>query len=229
VVASNLIGIGLYTPAEASHLLGISAVKIVRWLKGHRIGGRSYAPLWRPQVDIGDGHIYLGFRDLMEMRVANAFIERGLSPQKVRRAIEIARDIIGEERPLSTAKFRTDGKTVFLQLREEDPVHIEMIDLFINQHVFREIIEPSLKNIDFVDGIPSRWWPRGKQARVVLDPQRAFGQPIEVDTGVPTAALAAAANAEGSMEAASRIWSVPVAAIRHSVEFQKGFERQLVA
>jgi hypothetical protein len=68
VVASNLIGIGLYTPTEASHLLGIPAAKIVRWLKGHRFGGRPYAPLWRPQVDIGDGHIYLGFRDLMEMR-----------------------------------------------------------------------------------------------------------------------------------------------------------------
>jgi uncharacterized protein (DUF433 family) len=229
VVASNLIGIGLYTPTEASHLLGISAAKIVRRLKGHRIGGRSYAPLWRPQVDIGDERIYLGFRDLMEMRVANAFIERGLSPQKVRRAIEIARDIIGEERPLSTAKFRTDGITVFLQLTKDDPAHIEMIDLFIRQHVFRDIIEPSLKNVDFTDGIPSRWWPRGKQARIVVDPQRAFGQPIEIDTGVPAAALAAAVNAEGSMEAAARIWSVPVAAIRHSVQFQKGLERRLAA
>ena len=229
VVASNLIGIGLYTPTEASHLLGIPAAKIVRWLKGHRFGGRPYAPLWRPQVDIGDGHIYLGFRDLMEMRVANAFIERGLSPQKVRRAIEIARDIIGEERPLSTAKFRTDGITVFLQLTKEDPDHVEMIDLFISQHVFREIIEPSLKNIDFVDGIPSRWWPNGKQARIVVDPHRAFGQPIEAESCVPAAVLAAAAQAEGSMETAARIWSVSVPSVRRSVDFQKGLEQRLAA
>lgn len=205
MVASSLIGIGLYTPAEASHLLGISAAKIVRWLKGHRIGGRLYPPLWRPQVDIDDGHIYLGFRDLMEMRVANAFISRGLSPQKVRRAIEIARSMLKEDRPLSTARFRTDGRTVFIQLKNEDGSD-EMVDLFLRQHVFREIIEPSLKNIDFTtDGIPSRWWPRGKQARIVLDPQRAFGQPIEVDTGVPTVALAAAFDAEGSMEAAAGV------------------------
>jgi uncharacterized protein (DUF433 family) len=228
VVASNLIGIGLYTPAEASHLLGIAGAKIVRWLKGHRIGGRPYRPLWRPQVDIGDGHIYLGFRDLMEMRVANAFISRGLSPQKVRRAIEIAGLMLQEDRPLSTARFRTDGRTVFIQLQKEDGTD-EMVDLFLRQHVFREIIEPSLKNIDFTDGIPSRWWPLGKQARIVLDPQRAFGQPIEVGSGVPTASLAAAVEAEGSMEDAARIWSVPVAAIRHSVEFQKGLERRLPA
>src|SRR5262249_61181212 len=113
------------------------------------------------------------FRDLMEMRGANAFIERGLSPQKVRRAIEIARAFIGEERPLSTAKFRTDGITVFLQLTKEDPDHTEMIDLFISQHVFREIIEPSLKNIDFVDGIPPRWCPKASQPSFLLNPIRA--------------------------------------------------------
>jgi beta-N-acetylhexosaminidase len=30
-------------------------------------------------VDLGDNEVYLGFRDLMEVRVANAFIERGLT------------------------------------------------------------------------------------------------------------------------------------------------------
>jgi uncharacterized protein (DUF433 family) len=164
----------------------------------------------------------------MEVRVASAFIDRGLSPQKVRRAIEIARGIIGEERPLSTAKFRTDGRTVFLQLIKEDGSD-EMLDLFRSQHVFREIIEPSLKNIDFVDGIPSRWWPNGKQARIVVDPQRAFGQPIEADSSVPAAVLAAAAKAEGSEEAAAKVWSVPIAAVRRAVDFQKRFDQRLAA
>jgi uncharacterized protein (DUF433 family) len=164
----------------------------------------------------------------MEIRVANAFIAHGLSPQNVRRAIEIARVMIGEERPLSTAKFRTDGRTVFLQLVKEDGSD-EMVDLFRSQHVFREIIEPSLKNIDFVDGIPSRWWPNGKQARIVVDPQRAFGQPIESESGVPAAALSAAAKAEGSPEAAARVWSVSVASVRRALDFQKDFKPRLAA
>jgi uncharacterized protein (DUF433 family) len=227
-VISNLIGIGLYTPAEASRLLGVPSAKIGRWLKGHQVGEQRYDPLWDPQVDLDDGGLYLGFRDLMEVRVASAFIDRGLSPQKVRRAIDIARGIIGEERPLSTAKFRTDGRTVFLQLIKEDGSD-EMLDLFRSQHVFREIIEPSLKNIDFVDGIPSRWWPNGKQARIVVDPQRAFGQPIEADSSVPAAVLAAAAKAEGSEEAAAKVWSVPIAAVRRAVDFQKRFDQRLAA
>jgi uncharacterized protein (DUF433 family) len=220
VARSELIGIGMYTPAEASQLLGVPSAKIIRWLRGHDVRETHYPQLWRPQIDLGDGHVYLGFRDLMEVRVANAFIERGLSPQKVRRAIEIAQQMLAQERPLSTTRFKTDGRTVFLQVLKEDGSD-QMIDLFRNQHVFREIIEPSLRNIDFDDGgIPFRWWPHGKQARIVVDPHRAFGQPIEVDSGVPASILSAAAHAEGSPEKAARVWGVPVNAIRRAMDFQ---------
>jgi hypothetical protein len=85
-VANDLTGVGLYTPAEASRLLRIPASKKVRWLRGHEVNGRWYDPLWRPQIDIGDGRIYLGFRDLMEMRTAHAFMEAGVSAIMIRRS-----------------------------------------------------------------------------------------------------------------------------------------------
>jgi uncharacterized protein (DUF433 family) len=222
---SELVGIGVYTPVEASRLLGVPSARIVRWLRGHHAGGRRYPPLWRPQINLGDKRVYLGFRDLMEIRVANAFIERGLIPQRVRRAIEIAREMLMQERPLSTARFRTDGRTVFLQVMQEDGSG-QMIDLFRSQHVFREFIEPSLRNIDFdEEGIPQRWWPRGKQAGIVVDPQRAFGQPIETGSGVPAAVLSAAAEAEGSPENAALVWDVPVNAVRRARDFQTALAR----
>jgi uncharacterized protein (DUF433 family) len=222
---SELIGMGTYTPAEASQLIGVPSAKIVRWLRGHNVGEVHYPRLWRPQIDLDDGRVYLGFRDLMEARVADVFISRGLSPQKVRRAIELASEMLAEERPLSTARFRTDGRTVFLQVLQEGGVD-QMIDLFRSQHVFREIIEPSVRNIELDDsGLPIRWWPRGKQARIVVDPQRVFGQPIEADSGVPTSVLSAACEAEGSLEKAARVWDVPVVAIRRAVEFQSSLPR----
>jgi uncharacterized protein (DUF433 family) len=109
---------------------------------------------------------------------------------------------------------------VFLQVLREDGSD-QMIDLFRNQHVFREMIEPSLRNIDFDEGgIPLRWWPHGKQTRIVVDPQRAFGQPIDADSGVPAAVLSASVEAEGSPEHAARVWGVPVSAIRRARDFQ---------
>jgi uncharacterized protein (DUF433 family) len=229
MTTSSLIGLGLYTPAEAERLTGIRSSKIIRWLRGHEVSGSFYQALWLPQVDLQDGHVYLGFRDLMEVRVADAFISRGLSPQKVRRAIQIAREMVGEERPLSTTRFRTDGRTVFLQVLTEEGDH-KLIDLFRSQFSFREIIERSLTNLEMDDeGIPARWWPVGRAKKILVDPTRAFGQPIEVDSGVPATVLAAAAKAEGSVEAAARAWRVPVASIRRAVEFDDASQRRMAA
>jgi len=137
---NKLIGVGLYTPAEAGRLLKVSPLKISRWLRGHRIGDRNYAPLWTSEVDLGDGHVYLGFRDLMEVRVADAFIrEIGVSPQRVRAAIQLASTIIGSDHPLSMDRFRTDGREIFLRVgrnRRTWPGAAALLNLFRRQYEF---------------------------------------------------------------------------------------------
>jgi uncharacterized protein (DUF433 family) len=216
---TELTGVGLYTPAEAGRLLRIPPGKIVRWLRGHEVNGKWYDRLWRPQVDLADGKIYLGFRDLMEMRTAHAFMRAGLSAIMIRRAIEEARLFTDDERPLSTKKFFTDGRSIFLEIVDESGDQ-KLLDLFRRQYAFKRIMDASLKNVEF-DGIaPSRWWPMTKAQKILIDPERSFGQPIESETGVPTAALAAAARAEGSLEAAATMWQVPLSAIRRSVMFE---------
>lgn len=219
----SLIGIGLYTPADAARLTGVNAGKIVRWLRGHHANRTTYPPLWQPQIDLADGKVYLGFRDLMEVRIADAFIRTGLSAQKVRRAIDIAREILGFDRPLSTSHFRTDGRSVFLRMAEDDTDRL--IDLFRKQYEFREVVEPSFKHVDFADdGTPRRWWPLGRQGHVVVDPERAFGQPVESTTSIPVAALVMAVASEGSAQAAAAAWGVPVSAVRSALEFSSRVE-----
>lgn len=218
--SDGLVGIGLYTLAEAGRLVHVAPSTISRWLRGHDAGGRRYEPLWHSQVDLGEDGLFLGFRDLQEVRVVAAFIARGLSPQRVRQAIGLARDLVGDERPLSTKRFRTDGRSLFLQMVEEDG-QTKLIDLFKRQFAFREIIEQSLTNLEYDDGgSPSLWWPLGRGGSVVVDPARSFGQPIEAETSIPTATLAAAAKAEGSQQAAARAWGVPLRSVRRAVAFE---------
>ncbi len=217
--ASGLVGIGLYTPAEASRLLRVPAGKIVRWLSGHEVKGKRYDSLWQPQVELDDGKTYLGFRDLMELRTADAFMQAGVSAIMIRRAIVEARKFVNEDRPLSTTKFMTDGRSIFLEIADEAG-DAKLLDLFKRQYAFKRIVESSLKGVDF-DGIaPVRWWPANRNRKIVVDPERSFGQPIETESGVPTAALAAAAKAEGSIEAASRAWQVPIQSILRAVRFE---------
>jgi len=225
----DLVGIGLYTPVEAGRLLRIAPAKIARWLRGHEANGKRYEPLWQPQVDLGEEGIFLGFRDLQEVRVASTFIAQGLSAQRVRQAIELARDLVGDARPLSTARFRSDGRTVFLQVVEEDG-QTKLIDLFRKQFAFRDILERSLTNLDYDEaGIPAVWWPLGRTKSVKIDPARSFGQPIEAETAVPVEALVTAVEAEGSPEAAARVWDVPVRAVKRALAFQREMDARHAA
>lgn len=219
----QLVGVGLYTPFEAQRLLAVPAGKINRWLRGHRANGRDYLPLWQSQVDLKDGHTYLGFRDLMEVRVADAFIKAGVSPQRVRAAIVLAREIYEAHHPLSTDRFRTDGRDIFIRIIEpvSDGAERErLLNTFKRQYAFAEILEPSLKGIEFDEqGIPTLWRPLGRRSHIVVDPARAFGQPIDEASSVPTAVLAAAGKYEGIVGAA-RTYEVSPAAVRRAMAFE---------
>jgi uncharacterized protein (DUF433 family) len=185
------------------------------------VGERTYDPLWPLQLDVGDQHTYLSFLDLIQARVAIAFINVGLSPQKVRRAIELGRKMLGTHYPFASAHFRTDGNTVMLQVLtpgEDD----KLIDLFKDdQYLMKKVVEPSLKGLEFDKDLAVRWWPAGKGDRILIDPRRQFGQPIDAGTGVPTSVLAAAVMAEGSAEKAARAYHVPTAAVRRAVRFEQ--------
>lgn len=217
---TDLVGIGLYTAIEAQRLLGVSASKIRRWLSGHERKGVQYDPLWTPQVNLKDDRVYLGFRDLMEVRAANQFILAGVSPHAVRRAIEVAQDYVDEERPLSTTRFKTDGRTIFLEIAKGEDDE-KLLDLFKRQYAFSKIMEASLRDVEF-DGItPTRWWIHSQKAGIVVDPQQSFGQPIEFETGIPTAVLANAAKAEGSVAKAARAWMVEKKHVQRAVKFEQ--------
>lgn len=228
----KLIGVGLYTTAEAGRLLHIPAAKITRWLRGRQVGERDYEPLWTSEVDIGDGRTYLGFRDLMEVRVAAEFIKFGLSPQRVRAAIRSAREITGEDRPLSTDRFRTDGRDIFFRVIETDEHGEErerLLNLLRRQYEFKQVIEQLLKPIDFDErGAPLKWWPCGKRIKILVDPTRSFGQPIDGVTSVPTAVLAAAGRLEG-IERTARAYAVPLASVKRAIEFESTLEQRAAA
>ncbi|MEQ1941250.1 hypothetical protein ABMA32_02370 [Mesorhizobium sp. VNQ89] len=221
--AETLFGIGLYTPAEAGRLLRVPPKKIVRWMRGHQIGEREYPPLWMSEIDLKEDRLFLGFRDLMEVRVADAFIKAGVSSVRVRSAIRLAEEVLGRNHPLSTNRFRTDGREIFLHVIETDEKGQEkerLLNLFRRQYEFKGIIDPLLKTVDFdKEGSPTAWWPHGRQAHIVLDPNRAFGQPIDSVSSVPTAILAATGNSAGS-KITAQAYDVPESSVVRAMDFE---------
>lgn len=96
----------------------------------------------------------------------------------------------------------------------------ELIDLKRRQSVFRTLVAPSLRDLEFDADIVARWHPLGPSRRsIVIDPARAFGRPLAAESGVPTEVLAAAVEVEGSAERTARIYEVAPTAVRDAETF----------
>jgi uncharacterized protein (DUF433 family) len=218
------IGVGFYTAPEAARLLKIPARNINRWLGGYEHGKgearTESAPLWTPQLPASDKHIELSFRDLIELRFVAAFMEAGLGLKTVRRCIAYARECVEDERPFSTSKFQTDGRTIFLQSAEGGDEET-LLDLKKRQYVIKKAIERTFKDLDIEDDAVTRWRPFHNKASIVIEPGRAFGQPIASQSGIPTVALAEAARAEGSVERVSVLYEVPSAVVRDAIAYEQ--------
>ena len=244
--AGSALGRGVYSASEALRLINfrrqfepsgprsISRRTIARWLRGYdytsRAGETRHSdPLWQSDYINDDETLELSFRDLIELRFVKTFKDHGLSLPTIRMCFNRAVEAVHDDRPFSTQKFRTDGRTIFLEITS-DLREGELIDLKRRQNVFHSFILPSLHDLEFGADIVARWFPLGKDRRtIVVDPARAFGRPIVLDGGVPIEVLADAVEVEGSAQTdpvklqqrVAKLYDVPVAAVRDAVSFHQ--------
>ncbi len=233
---NGVLGRGVYGAAEALRLINfrrqyepssrsVSRQTVARWLRGydysHKGATRHSDPLWQPDYVNDDETIELSFRDLIELRFVKAFRDVGLTLPTIRECFMRAVDAVHDQRPFSTRKFRTDGRTIFLDITDGISEG-ELLDLKRRQMAFRRVLAPSLHDLEFDADIVARWYPLGTARKtIVVDPARAFGRPIAADGGVPTEVLAQAVEIEGTPEKVAKLYEVPHAAVRDAVSFQQ--------
>jgi uncharacterized protein (DUF433 family) len=224
---------GAYSASEGLRLLNfsrsnapvrhVSRSTVARWLCGYDFGeeGEGHSePLWQPDYQNDDDLIELSFRDLIELRFVKAFRDFGLALPTIRECYHRAAEEVHDDRPFSTQKFRTDGKTIFLEVTEGIKEG-KLVDLRRRQNVFHTIVEPSLKDLEFDASSVARWYPLGtKKKSIIIDPSRSFGRPI-ARSGVPTEVLSRAVAAEGSVANVVRLYDVTAAEVKDAITFEK--------
>lgn len=220
----EFVGVGLYSMADAAQLLKTPPRNLRRWLNGYDYKRdetvRHVPPLWTPDLPKFDDNIELSFRDLIELRFVSAFLENGIGLKAVRNCLDYARQCIQTDRPFSSGRFRTDGRTIFLEslAAAGEP---KLLDLKAKQYVFKQVVEQSFKDLDLEGDFVARWRPyRGKES-IVVDPTRSFGQPVAAASGVPTVVLAEAVKAEGSVSLVAAMYEVDRSAVQDAVRFQE--------
>ena len=211
------LGMGVYEIPEAARLTGLSPARLRRWFGGHRS-----EPLWQPDLPRVGGRIGLSFLDLVQTHVAAELVRHGLPVRTLRRLLEKAKRVLKTEHPFASARFRTDGKRLYLEILEEEP---QLLDLGRDQFAFHRVVAPTLKPLEYdTHEMASRWWPLGRNRSVVLDPHRRFGKPITAKSGVPTEVLFQQYKVMNSVEKVAEAFEIDEREVRDALEFERRLE-----
>ena len=215
----DILGSGIYTPREAARLVRTTPQNVLRWTRG----SGATASLWDAHYQFLDDTTEISFVDLVELRVVRAFRAAGVSLQAIRYAIEIAEAKYGVKRPLSSAKFKTDGDEILMEAVEKDGNLVSLSSKRPGQKVFTSIIKQSLNDLEYEDGKSVRWRPH-EATNVVVDPRRAFGAPILDDFGIQTGTLYAEYKDFEDISYLSKCYEIPISQIRSAVSFEKSLD-----
>lgn len=221
----SLLGIGVYSIPEAAKLSRVPTEYIRRWLWGYKyvVQGQMHraAPLWKPQLPaIADARA-LTFRDLIEIQFVYRFRQRGISLQTIRKTIGVATELLEKSYPLSSVRFKTDGKKIFAEVIEDPGERRRVFDLKTGQYLLDYVLDYLYEGLEYSDFDELiRWWPLGKERRVLVDPRRSFGRSI-VPEGVQTNILARSWRAERDVKAVANWFEISEASVVDALEFER--------
>jgi hypothetical protein len=156
-----------------------------------------------------DGLHALTFLELVELMYVKGFRNAGASWKLIKVAAQVAARLFGTDHPFAMKRFFADPEGIYALLEEEDGSDSLVELVGHGQHALREMVAPYLGQLDFdPTDIARRWWPMGREGRIVLDPMIARGAPLVQEVGVPARALIEAFDAEtgtGRRDALDRV------------------------
>src|SRR5690606_6274576 len=138
-----------YTFADVSRFLGLSPSTIRSWF----VGQKGYRPVFSPAAS--KGPLRLSFLNLVEANTLGAIRRRFKIPlQRIRVAIEFLEKHFKTAHPLAQHRFETDGVDLFVR-----KAGLTISASKQGQAVFREVLEPFLRRVEWKSGHPVRFFP----------------------------------------------------------------------
>jgi uncharacterized protein (DUF433 family) len=235
--AHALLGVGIYSRAEAARLLHLTPQRLSRWVRGYTYWLKSgdaprrtqQPPVVRTDLPTFDGTVALSFLELMELQVVKAFVSKGVPLQRVRVAARRIGELYGTEHPFAHRRVYTDHEQIFVASSDQS-AWSDLMQVTgrraAGQLVAGGIFDRYLEEIDFEtdSALAERWFPLGRDVPVVLDPHIAFGAPVIAGTRIRTDVLAlyAAAN---KVPTVARAFELEHARVQAAIDFETQLAR----
>lgn len=96
-----------YRAPQVCNLVGITYRQLDYWARTGLI-----TPSLQQATGSGSQRLY-AFPDIVQLKVVKRLLDAGMSLKKIRKAMDILRDELASERPLSNVTLLSDGKTIY--------------------------------------------------------------------------------------------------------------------
>jgi uncharacterized protein (DUF433 family) len=216
-----------YTLREAAGYARVPLATATGWVRGRRERSTTRRRAARPViVPATKQPTLLSFINLVELFVlADLRKTHGVPLQRVRPALAYVERILGIERPLAHARFKTDGLDLFVEQLVPEPSGAALVNASAGGQVtVREALEARLARVEWDRrGVAVRLFPLVRsdaavQPRsIVLDPLRGFGRPVIAQTGIRASIVAERYRAGESARDLAADYGVEVEQIEDAV------------
>ena len=218
-MATSLLDRAIYSYADVDRLVGVHAGTARRWLEGYSRKGHFYDPVLRPEPTGSD---VVTWGEMVEARLLAEFRDRSVPLYRMRPAIIELRQEFGPY-PLAYARPFLDVEGRELVRRVQDSVGLERGLLLVvvrsgqlmltdEAERFRGAVEYDKK------GSAKLLRPQPATPDVVMDPQRAFGQPAI--RNVRTDVLAEEYRAGASREQLADLYDLTAHQVDEAIRFE---------
>lgn len=201
-----------YRVGEAARYAQLSRQTVARW--------HGYTN--RPALSHRERRAALSYLQLIEVAVVAAMRRAGISLKEIRDTREYAAKMWESEFPFAVHRFKTDGKSLFLDLQELDgrAGRGKLIRPSRGGQLAWDKIIGRLEEFDYYerDDFVIRWHVAGAKSSIVIDPRIAFGAP-QIQ-GTPTWAMKARLQAGESLEEIADDFDLEEGQVREALQFE---------
>lgn len=208
----------IYTIGEAARLLRVKPSTLRYWLEGMTRKGHVYLPVIRRDAT-GSGEVT--WPEFIEAGWLSEYRSAKVALPELRDFVNRARDEFGIEYPFATERPLRSGREL-MRIQDDSslPTGLQLIRYRDDQLVLTDIGEAFVSKVEFdVDTTGAvRYWPRGRDKLVVIDPLVNYGAPT-VD-GIRTDVLVEQIKAGHEIEQVASDWEVEVSVVQRAVEWE---------
>lgn len=213
------LGNGIFTTQEIAQILRVPYHKVNKWITKYWDGdlGKCYEQQY--SWSVGNTRA-VGFHTLIEFYVMMQFAEAGVKTREVLKAHKELSQFYQTHFPFAKKEvldnINTDKSKIYLHLNGDT------ISLDGSKQFNLDIIKLFFKNLDFDnDMLASRFWPLGKEHKIVCDPHRKFGQPILDGTNIQSEAIYRMYLAEEPISFIASIYEISEMEVKDAILFHK--------